>query len=225
MDLIYLNRISTDNKNQNPQSNYDTTNNWCKYQNHKIKFIIVDNGVSGSIPYYERPEASKIDAIVKEYQEKGKEIGIVVFSIDRFSREHPLKAMQNIYHFKDMGIPIFSATESIFNEDSEFALPMQFNILWFNYYFLLQHSKKVKAGNERRKAQGKHLGRALIKNSKIRNGKIEYEYYNEDELKEIHRLIKHYCKKNSYREVIKIMENEHDVKLGITYISKVMNNG
>ena len=56
MDAIYLNRISTDNKDQDPTSNLDSCKSFCKYNNHKIKYMLIDRGVSGSIPYYDRPE-------------------------------------------------------------------------------------------------------------------------------------------------------------------------
>lgn len=48
MDVIYLNRISTDNKDQDPTSNLDSCKNFCKYNNHKIKYMLVDKGVDES---------------------------------------------------------------------------------------------------------------------------------------------------------------------------------
>jgi len=224
MDMIYLNRISTANKDQDPTSNLDVCKGWCKYSHHKIKYMLIDKGVSGSIPYYERKEASKIDQIIDEYKEKGKELGIIVFSIDRFSRQHPVRALSILEDLKDKGIQVFSATESIFNEDSEFALPMQFNILWFNFYFLIQHSKKVKAGIEKRRKAGLFVGRGLLKKTIGKGKNKKYIYYDDNELEEIHRIIKAEKKRKfSYRE-IKARLEQHNIKISISYISKVINN-
>jgi DNA invertase Pin-like site-specific DNA recombinase len=220
MDLIYLNRISTDNKDQDPTSNLNKCEDWAKYEEHIIKYNLIDKGVSGSVPYYEREEAKKIKEIALEYKKKNKPLGVLVFSIDRFSREHPVRALVNIEDLREMGVTIFSATENIFNEDSEFALPMQFIILWFNYYFLIQHSKKVKAGMRKKKLEGK--GRGLLKEVRGRGKNKKYIYYNEEELKVIHDKIKKLIKKNSYREIVKLLEKEN-IKVSITYISKVMN--
>lgn len=224
MEVIYYNRISTDNKDQDPTSNLDVTKRFCDYNNHKIIDIIIDKGISGSIPYYDRKEGFKLLNKAKEYKAKGKQLGIVVFSIDRFSREHPVRALNNIEDLKDLGVQIFSATESIFNEDSEFALPMQFNILWFNFYFLQQHSKKVKAGNEKRKQLGLHVGRALIKEVKGKGKNKEYIYYTKEELDALHIRIRKLTKKYSYREIVDILKKDN-IKIGISYISKIINDG
>lgn len=224
MDVIYYNRISTDNKDQDPTSNLETTKRFCKYANHKIIATIIDKGVSGSVAWYKRKEAKKINEYIEKYKKLNKPLGIALFSIDRFSREHPVKALFNIHELENKGVKLFSATESIFNEENEFALPMQFNILWFNFYFLVQHSKKVKAGIEKRKAKGLHIGRGLVKKViKTDKGRV-FQFYSDDELDEIHNKIRTYCKKNSYREVRRALRREN-INVSLSYISKVMNNG
>lgn len=223
MEVIYYNRISTDNKDQDPTSNLEVCKNFCKYNNHKIIDQIIDKGVSGSVPYYDRQNGKEITQIAEKYYKMNKPLGIVVFSIDRFSREHPVRALSNIEDLKEKGVQILSATENIFNEDSEFALPMQFNILWFNYYFLLQHSKKVKAGIEKRRKAGLFVGRGLVKEIKGTGKNKEFIYYSDEELNEIHNRIKDLNKKHSYRELQAILK-EKNVNVSLSYISEVINN-
>ena len=230
MDVIYYNRISTDNKDQDPTSNLEVCKQYCKFNGHEIIAQIIDKGVSGSIPYYDRKEAIKINDYIEEYKKKNKNIeehkkkklGIIVFSIDRFSRQHPVRALNIIEDIKDKGVVILSATEAIFNEDTEFALPMQFMILWFNYYFLLQHSKKVKAGLEKRRKEGKFVGRGLLKKISGEGKNKKYLYYSDNELTEIHEKIKKLSKKSSYRKIMDLLKKEN-INLGLSYISKVMN--
>ena len=224
MDVIIYNRISTDNKDQDPESNLNKSKEFCKYNNHKVIKIILDKGVSGDSYYYDREQGREIDQIKEIYQKKGKALGVVVFSIDRFTRQHPVKALSVIQNLKDDGVSLFSATENIFNEESEFSLPMQFMIVWFNYYFLLQHSKKVKAGMEKRKALGLNIGRGILKEIKFKGTKKEEKvYYSGDELKGIHNLIKVVCNQNSYRSAKVILKRDFNIDVSIGYMSKVLN--
>jgi len=225
MDVIIYNRVSTDNKDQDPESNLNKSKDFCKYNKHNIIKIILDKGVSGDSNYFDRKEGKEIDQIKEIYKQKNKPLGIVVFSIDRFTRQEPITALSIIRDLKNDNVKIFSATESIFNDDGEFSLPMQFHIVWFNHYFLTQHSKKVKAGMQKRKDEGLNIGKGILKEVLFPGTKKEKKvYYMGKELEEIHQVIKNLKKmKKTYRNIVLIMENVHDVNISIGYISKIIN--
>lgn len=139
MDVIIYNRISTDNKDQDPESNLNKSKEFCKYNNHKVIKIILDKGVSGKTYYYDREQGQEIDQIKEIYLKKNKALGLVVFSVDRFTRQHPVKALNVIQDLKENGVSLFSATEKQFNYigDDDLLeltfLQLQFNKIYENY--------------------------------------------------------------------------------------------
>jgi len=188
MKAIIYNRISTDNKDQNPENNLEVIKEFCKRNNFDIEKILIDKGVSGDTEYFERENGKEIDNIINNKKED--KYCIVVFSIDRFTRQYPIKALYRIEQLEEKGIDIYSATESIFNEENEFSLPMKFHIVWFNYYFLQQHSKKVKAGMENAKLKGTRSNKSIGKPRKADYKKI-LELYNDGlNISEISRKLK-----------------------------------
>lgn len=222
MDIIIYNRVSTDNKDQDPESNLGVIKEFASRYDHNIIDIIIDKGVSGDTYYYDRKNGKKIEDYKKTYEEKDEELGIAVFSMDRFSRQKAYKVMYLLNSLREQNVFVLSATENVFNEDSEFSEPIQFNILWFNHYFLVQHSKKVKAGNEKRKRKGLHVGRALIKNVIGKGKNKQFIYYTEEELVSIHSQIKLLAKKKSYRQIKTIMLRDFKVNVSLGYINKVL---
>ena len=97
----------------------------------------------------------------KELINKGKIKGIVVFSVDRYSRESPIKVLQQLNYLKEQGITFISINEPVFNMESEFAEPMKYMLTWFSNYFLSQHRKKVISGMERAKIKGTRTGKLI----------------------------------------------------------------
>src|SRR6056297_2845026 len=158
MKVAIYDRVSTDDKEQNPQRQIDSCQNYCKLHNHDVVSVVSEHITGNSNPL-ERPEFKKcFDDDIQ---------GIVIYEISRFSREHPSKVMQRLQAFKDRGIKIISITEPAFNMEGDFSDLLQYIMTWFNNYYLTNLSRNVKSGLERAKKQGKTLGRP----------KVEYNIY------------------------------------------------
>jgi DNA invertase Pin-like site-specific DNA recombinase len=158
MDLLSYARVSTDDKGQLPEVQLAKNRQYADLNNHKIFLEIVDDGVSGEkVPFWERPHANEI----KEMIQKNKIQGIIVFGLDRFSRENPIRVLQYIQHLKEQGIIFISVTEPVFNMESEFAEPLQYMLAWFANYFIVQHKRKVLAGMDRAKDKGTKSGKPI----------------------------------------------------------------
>lgn len=172
MDVVIYNRISTDDKAQVRDSSIPRLKAYCKLHEHNIIDIIIDEGVSGDTYYYKRPEGIKIDNYIKQYKEKKEPLGLVVFSVDRFSRQDPIKILPLLDSLRKEGVVFISVTEPVFNMEGEFAQPMQYLLTWFANYFLSQHKRKVSAGMERARMYGTKSGKPIGRKRKINYKKI-----------------------------------------------------
>lgn len=169
MKAAIYSRVSTDDKDQNPEVQLLKCRQYCELHNHNIIGTFQDEGVSGDTNITERPEGSKAYSLLHN----GKADCLVVFSIDRFSRESPIKVLQQLNSLKDAGITFVSVTEPIFNMESEFAEPMKYMLAWFSNYFLAQHKRKVKAGIERARLKGTKSGKPIGRTPKTQINALE----------------------------------------------------
>ena len=150
MKVAIYARVSTDDKEQNPERQFLKCRQYCELHSHIVIKELVDYHTGDSR---------------LEDREQGKELcnmnidGIVVFSMDRLTRQHPIKVIQLINAYKDKGIKIISITEPAFNMESEFADILIYILGWFNNYFLTKLKRDVRAGMERARKQGKQIGR------------------------------------------------------------------
>ena len=155
MKVCIIARVSTDDKEQNPESQLIPCRKYCKDQGHTIITEIVDH-YTGTVDIFSRPDGSRL----KELLQNKKIEGIVVFSVDRFSREDPIKVIHQLRVIEsEHKVKFISITEPIFNMESEFAEPMKYMLSWFSNYWITQHKKKVKSGMDRAKQEGRHIGR------------------------------------------------------------------
>jgi len=150
MKVAIYTRVSRDDKYQDPERQILKCKQYCELHNHSVVCEIKEYHKGDSNPN-DRPEFSKID--LKKID------AVIVYSIDRLTRQHPNKVMNLINYFKDSGVLIVSVTEPIFNMESDFAEPMQYFMTWWNNYFLKKLSADVKSGLERARKEGKILGR------------------------------------------------------------------
>lgn len=150
-------RVSTDDKGQNPKVQLDRCREYCQQNNHQIIAEFLDEGVSGDTNYYDRPEGAKLEKCLFS----GRVKGIVCFSIDRFSRQNPLKILPMLKEMTDSNIKFISVTESVFNMESDVAEPMRYMLSWFSHYFLKQHTIKVVEGIRRAQREGTKTGNQI----------------------------------------------------------------
>ena len=85
--------------------------------------------------------------------------GILFFSMDRFTRQHPNKVFDMMTNLKNQNILLVSITEPIFNMESEFADLMIYFLTWWNNYFLKKLKRDIKSVMDRARAKGKQIGR------------------------------------------------------------------
>lgn len=152
-------RVSTDDKEQDPERQLMKCRQYCELHNHEVLGEWKDYITGDSDP--ETRDGFK-------YLMNSNPEGIVVFSIDRYSRQHPLKIMRKLSEFKDKGIKMISITEPAFNMEGEMSDLLQYIITWFNNYFLRQLRINIKSGLDRARAQGKQIGRAKRDFNKFR---------------------------------------------------------
>ena len=177
MDAYIYNRVSTDDKGQNKDSNLLTCQEFCKFNNLNVKGILLDEGITGNSYYYDRDKGKELALIVEKYVSESKPLIIVVFSMDRFTRQLPFIAMTLLMELLNKNIYVWSVSENVFNEHKEYSDLLWYIILWNNNYFLKQLSDKVKASLDKRKAEGKESGR-----KRKANYQEIYDYYVEHNL-------------------------------------------
>jgi DNA invertase Pin-like site-specific DNA recombinase len=85
--------------------------------------------------------------------------GILVYSLDRFSREGILDTLSYIRKLKQRGIWVKSLREEWMDTESDFAELMLAQFSWFAQFERKKISDRTKAGLARRKALGVQLGR------------------------------------------------------------------
>lgn len=165
-------RVSTDDKGQDPKVQLDKCRQYCEMHQHQIIEEFLDEGVSGDTFYYERLNGKRLHDSIKS----NKVDCLVVFALDRFSRQSPLTILPMLNHLKDQGIKFISVTEPIFNMESEFAEPMRYMLSWFANYFLKQHKTKVEAGIKKARKYGTKSGKSIGRERKADYEKIKESY-------------------------------------------------
>jgi len=150
MNVLIYARVSTDDKEQNPDRQLMKCRQYCELHDHTIVAELVDYH-TGDSPLFERPEGRKIQNMNVD--------GIVFNSMDRLTRQHPNKMMLLLQYLKDSGITPVSATEPAFNLESDFSEVILYIMAYFNNYYLKELKKNVKSGLDRARKEGKTLGR------------------------------------------------------------------
>lgn len=90
---------------------------------------------------------------------RGKVSTVLVYDLSRLTRKGPLEMLNTLKRFSDNGAQIYSYQETWLNVPAEFN---QVLVAFYGYFAKLfsdQLSARTKAGMERARAQGKHLGR------------------------------------------------------------------
>jgi len=126
---------------------------FCRVMGYEVIAEYKDQ-MSGANPA--RPEFRKMmaDALMHRFS------GIVVWKVDRFSREGILPTLSYIKQLKDRGIWLKSMTESWLDTSQDGITEMVLAIMsWMAAEERKKISERTIAGMARKKAQGKHMGR------------------------------------------------------------------
>jgi putative DNA-invertase from lambdoid prophage Rac len=152
-------RVSTEDKDQTVDRQTLMCRRYCELKGHQVIGQFCDKMTGDSSPFKREGFKSLLSQNID---------GIVIYSMDRLTRQHPLKVFKLINQVKERGLKIMSITEPIFNMEGDMAEPMQYLLTWFNNYFLVKLKDNVKSGIERARHQGKSIGRPSKKYNKYK---------------------------------------------------------
>jgi DNA invertase Pin-like site-specific DNA recombinase len=142
-----------DKRFQDTENQLTPLRDFCKAMDYEIIEEYVDK-MSGANPA--RPAFRKMinDAMLRRFS------GIVVWKLDRFSREGIIPTMSYIKQLKDRGVWLRSMTESWLDTSQEGITDIVLAIMsWASAEERKKISERTKAGMARKKAQGVHCGR------------------------------------------------------------------
>ena len=153
--IIYA-RCSTDESKQDVEIQLKELRNYC--DNEDWKYDEVSEYASGSkkdLP----PELQKIlDLISKRLYQV-----IIVYSMDRFSRQHPRITEQMLNHITDSGCRFISIQEHLDSEDQRMWFMMKGIWLYLANQFSVNLSRKVKLGMAKKNKEIEEKGFTLSK--------------------------------------------------------------
>lgn len=150
---VSLDENYNDKRFQDLENQLEPLREFCKAMGYEIVKEYTDK-MSGANPA--RPSFRKMidEAMLRRFS------GIVVWKIDRFSREGVLPTLSYIKQLKDRGIWLKSMTESWLDTSQEGITEVVLAIMsWMASEERRKISERTKAGMARKKAQGKHMGR------------------------------------------------------------------
>lgn len=150
---VSLDENYNDKRFQDVENQLEPLREFCKAMGYDIVAEYKDR-MSGANPA--RPEFRKMLSEALQHRFSG----IVVWKIDRFSREGVLPTLSYIKQLKDRGIWLKSMTESWLDTSQEGITEVVLAIMsWMASEERRNISERTKAGMARKKAQGKHMGR------------------------------------------------------------------
>lgn len=164
MKVALYARVSLDERKdsrqfQDPENQLRQLRDFCKAMNYEIVNKYIDK-MSGANPA--RPQFRKMlnDAMLRRFS------GIVVWKLDRFSREGIISTMSYIKRLKERGIWLKSMTESWLDTSQEGITEIVLAIMaWASAEERKKISERTKAGIARRRAIGQWKGGRPNKNT------------------------------------------------------------
>jgi len=165
--IIYA-RCSTDESKQDVEVQLKQLREYCNTQGWEYdEQFDYCSGSKKNLP----PKLQKVlDLIVKRLYQV-----IIVYSMDRFSRQPPRVTEQMLNHITDCNCRFISIQENLDSENTQMWFSMKGIWLYLANQFSVNLSKKVKLGMERAKEKGIHCGRP--KGSKDRKPRNKKGYY------------------------------------------------
>lgn len=153
---------------QNPKNQLNQLKSYCSQQNYKVVNIYIDK-MSGRVT--DRPQFQQMlhDARLRKFDV------VLVWSLDRFSREGIRNNLNYLERLKQYGVGFKSFKEPLIDTTQEGVGEIIIAILsWVAKREAIRISERTKAGLERAKAEGKMLGRP--KGSKDKKQRDNFNY-------------------------------------------------
>lgn len=148
-------RVSTQDGRQETENQLAQLRAYCERAGYEVYREYVDNE-SGRKGRGEREAFGRLFADAER-----RRFGLVLFwSLDRFSREGIRKTIHYLQRLEHLGIRFRSHTETYLDTDNELVSHILLGVL--SYFAELEArkvSERTKAGLERARSEGKHIGR------------------------------------------------------------------
>ena len=154
-------RVSTDDKEQNPETQLLILRDYCRFQGHEIVESFVDEGRSGKDP--NRPEFQRM---MEEAKRKTRRFdGIVCLRLDRFMRS-ALYGLQVTQELKDAGVELVFVKDQI---DTSTPGGKFFYTLMLAFAEMERehHAERVSEGISRRIREGGRWGKGARKDVNV----------------------------------------------------------
>ena len=153
-------RVSTADKDQNPESQFTAIRRWAKEKNIKIVKEFQDKQ-SGATD--DRPELERIFGWKRNNPNVSK---LLILAEDRLSR-NMLDAPRLIKHFRDIGLEIIYTTNETLDLNTNEGLLLHDMKVYAGAQYIEGLKEKIRAGQERARNEGKHIGRPLSRVDKF----------------------------------------------------------
>lgn len=156
MDAGLWLRTSTDNRGQDPKLQREDLDRICEQRGWKVvKVYEVEESAFGKKP------REQFQAMLEDAR-KGKFQVIVVWSMDRFSREGEWSVSRIMASLQDWHVTFYSYNEPFLDTSGPFAgflIPL---FAWLARQESLRKGRAVRLGMEKAKANGKCIGRPRV---------------------------------------------------------------
>ena len=151
-------RVSTDDKGQDPENQLRQLREWCVNSGHEItdEYVEHESGRKGTA---ERKEFARLfqDASQRKFDM------VLVWSLDRFSREGMARTVGHLQRLDRAGVAFHSFTEEMLSTENELVRDILIAVMAsLAKQEAVKISQRTKAGLERAKASGKRLGRPPV---------------------------------------------------------------
>src|SRR6516165_8155897 len=158
MRIAIYARVSTDDKDQDPETQLRQLRQWCADANHTIahEYIDRESGRKGT-------NGRKQFAALFEDAHKRKFDCVLFWSLDRFSREGMVPTIMHLQRLSACGVGFHSYTEAHLATDNELVRNILLALLASLAKLEAQKiSERTRAGMARAKARGAKIGRPQL---------------------------------------------------------------
>jgi DNA invertase Pin-like site-specific DNA recombinase len=153
MKIALYARVSTDDKGQDVENQLSVLRDWAKRLGYDEVLEYKDEGISGANS--NRPAFIKMRADARQNLFKG----ILIWSIDRMSREGISQTLAYIQEFEKYGVFLRSYQESWLDTADSMIKPLLLSMwAWMASFERQRISQRIKAGIQRRKNIGEYHG-------------------------------------------------------------------
>jgi len=167
-DVLIITRCSTNEKRQDITLQNEPCIDYCKKNNWTYDILSYYGSASKGIP---KELQQALDMIAK-----GDYKIVVVYSMDRFSRQKPSLTEKMLNHIIDCKCRFISIQENLDSDNPMVWFCFKGLWLYFANLYSINLSKKVKLGMDKAKQKGIHCGRP--KGSKDKKTRAKKGYYN-----------------------------------------------